>query len=115
MGSRVLVVDDQADLRLLVGMYLGVDGHVVVGEASDLAEALRLAAELQPEVVILDQELPDGLGTDALARVREAAPGARVLVFSADPAVRALAAGAGADGFVQKGAPLDELSALLQH
>ncbi len=113
MGQRVLVVDDQADLRLLLVMHLSVDGHEVIGEATDVAEALSQAGLLQPDVVILDQELPDGLGTSAIARLRTAAPSARILAFSADPAVRALATQAGADGFVHKGAPLTELSALL--
>ncbi len=113
MGSRVLVVDDQADLRLLLGIHLAVDGHEVVGEATDLAAAVSQAAMLAPDVVIVDQELPDGLGTGAVPALRAAVPGVRILVYSADPAVRELAARAGADGFVLKGAPLAELSDLL--
>ena len=113
MGLRVLVVDDQADLRLLLRMQLEVDGHEVVGEAVDGSSALAQAQALAPQAVVLDRELPDGSGTDLLPGLRAASPGVRVVVFSADPAGREAAERAGADGFLLKGAPLAELSALL--
>ena len=114
MGLRVLVVDDQPDLRLLLRMQLELDGHDVVGEAVDGRSALALAEELGPQAVVLDRELPDGLGTELVAALRAASPGVRVIVFSADPAGGEAAALAGADGFLEKGAPLGQLSALLE-
>ncbi len=113
MGLRVLVVDDQPDLRMLLRMQLEVDGHEVVGEAVDVTSALALAQALAPQAVVLDRELPDGSGIDLVPALRAACPGVRIIVFSADPSGRQAAEAAGADGFLRKGAPLAELSHLL--
>jgi len=114
MGLRVLLVDDQASMRMLLGLHLELEGHQVVGEAGDAKDAVTQAGLLAPEVVVLDQELPHGPGTRILPELRALVPGVRVIVFSADPSVRLTAAGAGADGFLLKGEPLQELTALLK-
>ena len=110
----MLVVDDDATMRLLLGMHLELEGHQVVGEAADTEQALSQARLLDPEVVVLDQELPYGPGTRIVSELRAIAPGVRVIVFSADPTVQLSAERAGADGFLLKGQPLGELTALLQ-
>ena len=69
--TRVLVVDDSATVRAVLRRHLNVDPAIeVVGTASDGVEALERIAELRPDVVTLDIEMPrlDGLGTHTLAR-----------------------------------------------
>ena len=79
---RVLVVDDHPSFRRLVSRLLVDAGFAVVGEAADAAGALREAARLRPDIVLLDIVLPDGSGL-ALARelaLRGEAP--RVVLIS---------------------------------
>ncbi|HEX2468701.1 MAG TPA: response regulator transcription factor [Solirubrobacterales bacterium] len=62
MSKRVLIVDDHAGFRASARRLLQCNGYEVVGEAADGAEALKLADELQPELVLLDIHLPDADG-----------------------------------------------------
>ena len=66
--KTVLIVDDHRSFRDCARMVLEAEGFVVVGEAEDGAQAVRLAHELHPEVVLLDIQLP---GRDGLAVVPE--------------------------------------------
>jgi len=79
----------------------------VIGEAGDGAEAVKQAEALRPDVLLLDLEMPEMDGVEALRRLRQAAPDTRVLVFTAyDSDERILAAvQAGAQGYLLKGAP----------
>ena len=74
---RVLVVDDLAPLRRLLTRQLTRVGHLVVGEAATVAEALVRAATVMPDVVVLDFHLPDGRGTDVAGRLGHPAPAGR--------------------------------------
>ena len=112
-SRRVVVVDDNAPLRMLLVMHLGLEGWDVVGEAGDAETGLAQVCELLPDAVILDQELPHGPGTRVLPQMKAASPQTRVVLFSADAAHKALADELGADGFLLKGEPLSELMALL--
>jgi DNA-binding NarL/FixJ family response regulator len=109
----VVVVDDNAPMRTLLGMHLELDGWEVVGQAEDAEAGLALVSDLQPDAVVLDQELPYGPGTRVLPLMRLACPQVRIVLFSADATQAQLAASLGADGFLLKGDPLEELSALL--
>ena len=106
---RVLVADDHAQVRELLCAQLVAGGHQVVGEAADGVEAVERTAALQPDVVVLDLAMPRLDGLTALAGIREAAPGARVVVLSgfddAMMADRALASGALC--YVEKGASMN--------
>src|SRR5881227_2449448 len=83
---RVLLVDDLADIRLVMRLLLEADGRAeVVGEASNGVEAVRLAAELHPDAVVLDLRMPGMDGVSALPLIRDAAPGAVVVALSALP------------------------------
>jgi len=83
---RVLLVDDLADIRLVMRLLLEADGRAdVVGEASDGAEAVRLAAELRPDAVVLDLRMPGMDGVQALPLIRDASPGTVVVALSALP------------------------------
>jgi DNA-binding NarL/FixJ family response regulator len=103
---RILLVDDHPLFRDGVRAALAsADDLEVVGEAETVGEAVALAAELSPDVVLMDLGLPDGSGIDATRAILAAAPAVRVLVMtmtSDDEAVVA-AMRAGARGFVVKG------------
>lgn len=103
---RVIVADDNGDVREILGTTLRRSGRFeVVAEVADVEGVEAAAAELQPDLVLLDLAMPGGGGLDALPRLREAAPAARVVVVSGFPSDRlgAIARERGAVGYVQKG------------
>jgi DNA-binding NarL/FixJ family response regulator len=109
----VLLADDQPLVRTGLRMILQSGSCEVVGEASDGTEALALAAELRPDVVLMDIRMP---GMDGVAATRELVardPAARVLVLTTfdldELVVEALRAGA--KGFLPKDVPADDLLA----
>jgi CheY-like chemotaxis protein len=107
MVRSVLVVDDDVAFRHLASRVLTSWGHVVIGQAGTVAEALGRAAELQPDTVLADIGLPDGDGF-ALTRdlLRLPSPPRVVLISSdSDAANNPAAKLVGAYGFV----PKDEL------
>ena len=109
---RILIADDHPVVRDGLAAMLGTQADFeVVATAADGQQAVRLAAELRPDVVLLDLEMPELDGVEALARLRAASPAVRALVFTAfDTDERILSAvRAGAQGYLLKGAPRDEL------
>ncbi len=113
---RVLLVDDNALVRRLLREQLHARGALsVVGEAGDAESAVKLAAELTPDLVVLDLSMPGSDGFTTISEVRAAAPGAKVVVISGFAAHevedRVLAAGAAA--YVEKGLRTDFSQALL--
>lgn len=97
-------------------MFLESMGVAVIGEATTGVEAVRLARELQPDVVIMDIHLPELTGVEATRRIRHDHPETRVLVLTAyddPPYVHALLE-AGADGYVLKTAEFAQLYRALQ-
>jgi DNA-binding NarL/FixJ family response regulator len=103
---RVLLVDDSADLRLVVRDALeAYGGFEIVGEAADGDRAIELAAELEPELVLLDLDMPGRGGLQALPDIRRAAPRSRVVVLTGLDAVdvRDTSLSGGAVGFLEKG------------
>jgi two-component system, NarL family, nitrate/nitrite response regulator NarL len=102
---RLLVVDDHTLFRRgLIALLSQYESVRVAGEAADAGEAQRLAAELAPDVILLDNHLPGVRGVDALPDLHEAAPLARVLMLtvSEDEADLATALRNGAQGYVLK-------------
>jgi DNA-binding NarL/FixJ family response regulator len=108
----VLLVDDQPLLRRGFRMVLEEeDGIVVVGEASDGAEALRLASELDPDVIVMDVRMPGMDGIEATRAIVTAEPRSRILIlttFDLDQYVFS-ALRYGASGFLLKDALPSEL------
>jgi DNA-binding NarL/FixJ family response regulator len=102
---RLLIVDDSKPICLLVVHMLKTSEFDVVGTASTSAEAIQLATSLQPDVVLLDRELPDDQNFATLKTLVEICPHARVVIFSGDfgADVVSRAAALGASGYVQKG------------
>lgn len=110
--TRVLLVDDHPLFLDGVRAALAGDSELeVVGAAEDRASALEQSALLQPDVVLMDLNLPDGSGIDATRDLLAARPTVRVLVMtmSADDDAVVAAMRAGARGYVVKGAGRDEL------
>ena len=117
MTVRVLIVDDHDLLRAGLSTVLGLDPDIeVVGEAGDGTAAVRMARELQPDVVLMDVEMPGGDGITATARIARECAGTRVLVlttFDIDDYVLG-ALRAGASGFLLKTTPPRELTAAVR-
>jgi len=86
-AARVLVADDQASIREMVKLVLGLEGGFeVVGEAANGWEAVELARRHQPDLIVLDLVMPGMGGPAALPHLRHAAPAARIVVLTAtDP------------------------------
>lgn len=113
--TTVVLVDDVPEVRRLVRTALRFrEGFQVVGEAGDGAAAVRLAVELQPDLMVLDLGLPDIAGREVLTQVREHSPATRIVVFSghADPADREWLDGA-VEGYALKDGSLEYLVELL--
>ncbi len=113
MTVRLLLVDDHTLFRRgLKALLQAEPAFEVVGEAGDAGEAQRRAAELQPDVILLDHHLPGVPGADALAGLREAAPRARVLMLtvSEDAETLGLALQRGAAGYLLKTVDSDVLT-----
>ncbi len=108
---RVLIVDDHPLWRDAVARDLSEAGYEVVGTAGDGAEAVRLAAETKPNVVVLDLQMPRLSGVEVTARVVRAHPQIRVLVLSASGEQNDVleAVKAGATGYLVKSASREEL------
>lgn len=109
---RVLIADDHPLVRKgLVAVLAGAPDIVVVGQATTGREAVALAAELQPDVVLMDLQMPDVGGIEATRQILAVEPDVRVLVvtlFTDDDSVF-LALRAGARGYVLKDADDEEL------
>ena len=109
---RILVADDHPMLREgLVAVLNTQPDFDVIGEAADGSEAVRLAESLEPDVILLDLEMPKVDGIAALERLRDAGSEARAIVFTAyDTDERILGAlRAGARGYLLKGASRAEI------
>ena len=109
---RILVVDDHPVLRDGLVAVLSTDADFeVVGEAETGEETVLAAAKLQPDIVMLDLEMPGMDGVETLKQMRENDPGLRVIVFTAfDTDDRIMSAlQAGAQGYLLKGAPRDQV------
>lgn len=113
----VLLVDDQALVRTGFALILNAEADLeVVGEAADGDEAVSLAGELQPDVVLMDVRMPGVDGIEATRRITSALPATKVLMlttFDLDEYVVS-AFRAGASGFLLKTAPRDQLVAAVR-
>lgn len=117
---RVGVVDDTEDIRAMLRLTFELDERFeVVGEASNGVEAIEMAAEMQPDLLVLDRQMPVMGGIEALPELKRVAPEMAVVVFTAyadgGTAQAALAAGA-ADVREKTGLDdefIDDLAALL--
>jgi DNA-binding NarL/FixJ family response regulator len=109
---RLLIADDHPVFRRGLRALLGtIPDFEIVGEATTGAEAVARAAELQPDVILMDLQMPEGSGILATREVLHANPGVRVLIvtlFQDDDSVF-MALRAGARGYVLKDAEEEEM------
>jgi NarL family two-component system response regulator LiaR len=112
MAIRILIADDHAVVRQGLRMFLSHDREIeVVAEAPDGAQAVRLATELKPDVVLMDMLMPVMDGITATAQIRAAVPETAVIAITSvleDETVVG-AVKAGAVGYLLKDADPDEL------
>ncbi len=112
VDTRVLIVDDIPQVRHELHTLLHLSGYVqVIGEAADGAEAVHLARQLEPDVVLLDLEMPVLDGYGAAIQIKALLPRCRVIALSIheDAASRQKAQEAGVDLFIPKGTGSREL------
>jgi DNA-binding NarL/FixJ family response regulator len=109
---RLLIVDDHPIWRNGVARDLTELGFAVVGTAGSGTQAVRIAAAVRPDVVLLDLNLPDLAGAEVTRRLLAAMPSVRVLVLSASAEKQDVldAVTAGASGYLLKSADLSELA-----
>ena len=117
MGLRILLVDDHEVVR--VGVRALIDrqpGMEVVGEASNVRDALRQTGQLLPDVVVLDIRLPGGSGLDACRQIKTNHPEIRIIILTSFPDDEVLfdAIACGADGYVLKQIGSDDLIQALE-
>jgi DNA-binding NarL/FixJ family response regulator len=112
MELRIVLADDNPEYRFLLRQFIerGTT-FVVVGEAANGEEAISLADELLPEVVVMDVMMPVMNGVEATRVIKERNRGMRViaLTHSPDDAHATEMAGAGVDGYFLKSEPVDKL------
>jgi two-component system, chemotaxis family, chemotaxis protein CheY len=108
MGRRLLIVDDHERFRASARRILEAHGFEIVGEAEDGASGLALCEELQPEVVLLDLQLPDTDGFEVAAELRTRGLACAIVLTSSRDwsEICSRQREAGAIGFI----PKDELS-----
>ena len=83
MSKNVLVVDDSLYMRTLIKDALIEGGYSIIGEAANGEEAIDLAFELMPDIITLDNILPDMIGTDILKVFKEEGLNSKVIMISA--------------------------------
>ncbi|BAZ13318.1 two-component response regulator [Calothrix sp. NIES-4071] len=114
---RILLADDHALMRLgMKGQFTLEPGFTVVGEASDGAEAIELTTQFEPDVVLMDIDMPVMDGITATQRIKSNRVSTRVLALSAfdnDTQVTGMLA-AGADGYCLKTIEWEQLVAVIQ-
>ena len=112
---RLLVVDDHQMLREALVELLLQAGFDVVGEAADGADAVALAKQLEPEVVLMDLRMPVLGGLDATRLIKDARPATQVVLLTAfdSPALQQQAEEAGCFAYLVKGGPPGTLRLVL--
>jgi DNA-binding NarL/FixJ family response regulator len=114
---RVLVVDDHALFRRGLEMVLAQESDIeVVGEAGDGAEAVAKAAEMLPDIVLLDVRMPKRSGIEACIAIKDVAPSAKIimLTISDEEADLYEAIKAGATGYLLKEISIDEVASAIR-
>ncbi|WP_068620245.1 response regulator transcription factor [Paenibacillus tuaregi] len=110
---RIMVVDDHIVVRSgLMALLNGKNGMEVIGDAADGREAIQKAAELEPDVVLMDLSMPQGMdGLSATAELKKQMPEVSVLILTMhdDEEYLFRAIQSGASGYILKSAPHDEL------
>ncbi len=112
MAIRLMLADDHRMLREGLRRSMTDEGFEVVGEAGDGEEAVRLAAEVRPDVILMDVSMPDVDGVEATRRIRDLIPDTRVIMLTMHPDQDVVAAAlrAGAAGYLVKDCSTEEIA-----
>ncbi len=113
---KLLVVDDHQVIRAGLEAILAETEIQIIAQAETAADALQLATQLEPDIVLLDIRLADSNGLDALGRIRIERPRMPIVMFSAfnNPPWIARAVALGANGFLVKSVGHDEMLATIR-
>ena len=114
---RVMVVDDHEIVRIGLKQVLDLSGEFeVVGQAADGEEAVRVAAEVSPDLVLMDVIMPRKDGVEACREIMESAPNVRVVMLTASSAEDAVveSVAAGASGYLLKETDMEQLLSALR-
>lgn len=115
MSKKVLIVDDSLYMRTLIKDALGPAGYEIIGEAENGEMAIDLALELDPDIITLDNILPDMIGTDILRVLKEEGIESSVVMISAvgQQSVIEEGLGLGAFDYIVKPFTTDQLLGVL--
>lgn len=116
MGKNVLIVDDSLYMRTVIKDTLEQGGFNVVGQAANGEEAIDLAFDLKPDIITLDNILPDMIGTDILKVYSDEGLGSKVIMISAvgQEAVIQEGISLGAKAYIVKPFTSDQLLSAIQ-
>jgi CheY-like chemotaxis protein len=106
--ATVLLVDDSEATREVLRLYAEGRGLEVVGEAVDGRAAVALAERLQPDAIVLDEDMPEMTGLEAMPLLRQGAPRSVIVFYSSLPrhGIESRALAAGARAYFEKGGSL---------
>lgn len=113
--ATALLIEDAAHLRYALRELLEADGEwTVVGEAGNGVQGRDLAAELHPDVIVVDNEMPIETGLEALPELRRLCPDATIVMWTSSADLAAEAQAMGADALVDKADSVDDLKDALR-
>ena len=111
LPARVLVVDDESDVRVLLRLHIDRPGMSVVGEAATGADAIKMVDEQRPDIVVLDLNMPVLDGVEALRVIKERWPDTNVVVHTAfGELFKPKLSGLEYEGFVEKSGSFDKVT-----
>ena len=112
---RIVLAIGASDLRLAVELLLGEEpGVVVVGSASDTKGLLALIGSISPDATLVDYDLPGRPIADVLGEIKSSESAPKIIVLGKDAAQRGAALASGADAYVLKGNPPEQLLASIR-
>jgi CheY-like chemotaxis protein len=114
MSNGILVVDDNANIRHLLRVFVETNGFKVCGEAENGADAVEKAKQLQPDLVLLDLTMPIMTGTEAAPILKRLMPQVKIILFTmhADGMNKSIPSPSGVDVVIAKS---DSIKKLREH